>query len=157
MTVSWFVRRGKILLGLKKLRLGAGLYNGFGGQVEPGEAIDQAAIREFKEETRGMRVLRQEEIGRVTVRFQESDLVVKLHFFLVTKGCGEPAENEEMKPEWFSLGKIPYDRMWPTDRICLPLAIKGLKFTGHFLLDNPEQRRLVSQTTNVIGGFKANE
>jgi len=150
MTVSWFVRQDQILLGLKKLRLGAGLYNGFGGRVEPGETIEQAAIREFEEETKGMQVKRQEEIGRVTVRFEESDLVVELHFFLVIECCGEPAENDEMKPEWFSLEEIPFNRMWPTDRICLPLAIKGLKFTGHFLLNNPDQRKVISKEITVV-------
>lgn len=39
-----------VLLGLKKRGFGTGKWNGFGGKVEPGETIRQAAIREMKEE-----------------------------------------------------------------------------------------------------------
>jgi NADH pyrophosphatase NudC (nudix superfamily) len=42
---------GRILLGMKKVRLGAGKYNGFGGKVEPGESIEDATIREMREES----------------------------------------------------------------------------------------------------------
>ena len=37
---------GRLLLGLKKTGFGAGYYNGFGGKVEPGESIEEAAYRE---------------------------------------------------------------------------------------------------------------
>ena len=36
---------GEILLGLKKRGFGVGKWNGFGGKVEPGETIPQAAAR----------------------------------------------------------------------------------------------------------------
>lgn len=36
---------GGILLGLKKRGFGVGKWNGFGGKVEPGETIPQAAAR----------------------------------------------------------------------------------------------------------------
>lgn len=36
---------GDILLGLKKRGFGEGKWNGFGGKVEPGETIHQAAAR----------------------------------------------------------------------------------------------------------------
>lgn len=41
-------RNGKVLLGLKKKGFGQGYYNGFGGKVEPGETIVQAAEREVR-------------------------------------------------------------------------------------------------------------
>ena len=40
----------RVLLGMKKRGFGAGRWNGFGGKVEPGEAIDAAASRELREE-----------------------------------------------------------------------------------------------------------
>lgn len=40
----------QILLGMKKRGFGMGKYNGFGGKVEAGESIIDAAIRETKEE-----------------------------------------------------------------------------------------------------------
>jgi 8-oxo-dGTP pyrophosphatase MutT (NUDIX family) len=36
----------KALLGMKKRGFGSGFYNGFGGKVEPGETIAEAAVRE---------------------------------------------------------------------------------------------------------------
>jgi 8-oxo-dGTP pyrophosphatase MutT (NUDIX family) len=39
-------KNGRLLLGLKKTGFGSGYYNGFGGKVEPGETIAQAAHRE---------------------------------------------------------------------------------------------------------------
>lgn len=38
--------QGRLLLGLKRRGFGEGYVNGFGGKVEPGEGIEEAAIRE---------------------------------------------------------------------------------------------------------------
>ena len=40
----------RLLLGMKKKGFGKDKYNGFGGKVEAGETVEQAAIRELKEE-----------------------------------------------------------------------------------------------------------
>src|SRR4051812_15618106 len=40
----------RVLLGMKKIGFGAGHWNGFGGKVEVGETIEQAARREVLEE-----------------------------------------------------------------------------------------------------------
>jgi 8-oxo-dGTP diphosphatase len=40
----------EVLLGLKKRGFGAGKYAGFGGSVEAGETVIQAAIRELQTE-----------------------------------------------------------------------------------------------------------
>ena len=39
------VPQRRVLLGLKKRGFGAGKWNGFGGKLEPGETIEQAAKR----------------------------------------------------------------------------------------------------------------
>ncbi|KAJ1791341.1 hypothetical protein LPJ59_005004 [Coemansia sp. RSA 2399] len=40
--------RTQVLLGLKKRGMGVGLWNGFGGKVEPEETFDECAHRELK-------------------------------------------------------------------------------------------------------------
>ena len=41
-----FVRKDdEILLGMKKRGFGTGKWNGFGGKIEAGETIEQAAVR----------------------------------------------------------------------------------------------------------------
>ena len=50
LTLLMIVRDGRVLLGLKKRGFGEGFLNGFGGKVEPGETVDEAALRELREE-----------------------------------------------------------------------------------------------------------
>lgn len=45
LTLVLVVQPGKVLLGMKKRGFGAGKWNGFGGKVEPGESIEEAAKR----------------------------------------------------------------------------------------------------------------
>ena len=45
LTLAFVRRPSEILLGFKKRGFGVGLWNGFGGKVEPGETIEAAAKR----------------------------------------------------------------------------------------------------------------
>jgi len=45
LTLAFVRRHGEVLLGYKKCGFGAGKWNGFGGKVEPGETIEDAAKR----------------------------------------------------------------------------------------------------------------
>ncbi len=45
LTLVLVVQPGRVLLGMKKRGFGAGKWNGFGGKVQPGETIEQAARR----------------------------------------------------------------------------------------------------------------
>lgn len=44
-TLVLVVQPQRVLLGMKKRGFGAGLWNGFGGKVQPGESIEEAARR----------------------------------------------------------------------------------------------------------------
>lgn len=44
-TLVLVVQPPRVLLGMKKRGFGAGLWNGFGGKVQPGESIEEAARR----------------------------------------------------------------------------------------------------------------
>ncbi|OAE26112.1 hypothetical protein AXG93_4022s1250 [Marchantia polymorpha subsp. ruderalis] len=98
---------GKVLLGLKKRGFGKGYYNGFGGKVEKGETIDQAAARELQEES-GVTATDMEKRGILTFHFDNDPLAWEVHVYYATKFLGEPCETDEMAPTWFSVADIPY-------------------------------------------------
>lgn len=45
LTLAFVTKPGQILLGMKKKGFGVGRWNGFGGKVERGETIEEAAKR----------------------------------------------------------------------------------------------------------------
>lgn len=45
LTLLFVLTPGKVLLGMKKRGFGKGRWNGFGGKVQPGETIEDGAIR----------------------------------------------------------------------------------------------------------------
>lgn len=126
----------KILLGMKKVGLGAGRWNGFGGKVEPGEAIDVAAVRELREEvcieTSDIR-----QKGVLEFSFENSPKTLEVHVFETTKFTGTPKETNEMIPRWFDVTKIPYEQMWSDDIHWLPLLLASKTFRGKFHFDQP--------------------
>lgn len=120
-----------MLLGMKKVGFGRGRWNGFGGKVEEGESIELAIARELKEEakveSRGMK-----KRGLLTFSFDGNPEVLEVHVFSGSKVEGLPQETEEMRPQWFKISDIPYDKMWPDDRHWLPLLLSGKNFQGEF-------------------------
>ena len=38
----------------------------------------------------------------------------------------------EMKPQWFELGNVPFDQMWPDDRLWFPYLLSGRAFQAYF-------------------------
>jgi 8-oxo-dGTP diphosphatase/2-hydroxy-dATP diphosphatase len=115
------------------------MYNGFGGKVEEGETIEQAAKRELTEEC-GIIPLDMRKRGVLQFEMQEAgnpfkfDPLMEVHVFSATQFQGEPVETQEMRPEWFGQSEIPYDNMWPDDRFWLPMLLSGKNFEGSFLL-----------------------
>ncbi len=55
---------------------------------------------------------------------------LEVHVFVIRGWEGEPVETEEMRPEWFSYSKIPYENMWADDIHWLPRVIAGEKLCG---------------------------
>jgi 8-oxo-dGTP diphosphatase/2-hydroxy-dATP diphosphatase len=135
-TLCIIERNNQILMGMKKRGFGEGWWNGFGGKVEEGEEIEEAAIRETKEEV-GIQVNRLEERGMILFHFEGDPDPIEMHIFAVLESKGEPIESEEMKPEWFDKDKIPYEKMWPADRQWMPIYLEGKYFGGevHFTQD----------------------
>lgn len=153
LTLSIICRDSQILLGMKKRGFGAGRWNGFGGKVESGETIAEAAARELFEESNLVAgdLL---EIGILIFKFADATPDLEVHVFRVDKFTGEPQESEEMRPQWFKIADIPYEQMWADDILWLPLLIAGQKFKGEFVFDRPSSAeyaaKIISQKLEII-------
>lgn len=133
-TLCFLFKDNQILLAMKKRGFGANRWNGFGGKPEGKDrTIEDTAIRELGEESGGLRV-KLEAIKKVSeIEFfftQKPEWDQCVHTFFVHEWEGEPQETEEMRPQWFDLGTIPYGEMWPEDKLWLPRVILGEKIKG---------------------------
>lgn len=126
--------RRQVLLGHKKTGLGTGKIVGLGGHVEPGETAAQAAAREVEEEA-GLRVdpaaLR--EVAVVTFLFPARPRWDQFaSVFTASDWTGEPAESDEITPQWFGVDELPLARMWDDARYWLPRVVAGQRLTARF-------------------------
>lgn len=133
------VHNGRVLLGMKKRGFGMGRWNGFGGKVEPGETIEEAARRETFEEARIV-IETMEKVGIHEFESEKRpDEILEVYVFRVDRFDGEPEETEEMRPQWFLFPDIPFDAMWPDDRYWFPLFLVGKHIRTKFLFDSKDQ------------------
>jgi 8-oxo-dGTP diphosphatase len=132
-TLCFIVNSDKVLLGMKKRGFGMGKYTGFGGKKSEGERIEEAAIRELREETGIVTNLDKiEKIAKLYFTFpykKEWNQVV--HTYLVKEWEGEPNESEEMRPEWFNINNLPSNEMWSDSKYWLPLILRGEKIEAY--------------------------
>lgn len=131
-TLCFPLRGSQVLLGMKKRGFGQGKWNGFGGRVEDSELIEQANVREVREEA-GIRLVDFEKAAVLDFAFpfkKEWDQTV--HVFVSRKWAGEVAESEEMMPAWFDVDFLPFEQMWDGDAKWLPLVLAGKKVEGRF-------------------------
>jgi 8-oxo-dGTP diphosphatase len=126
--------RPQVLLGHKKTGLGQGKIVGLGGHVEPGESAAEAATREVREESE-LRVTQAAltEAAHVTFLFParpswDMDVAV----FTAADWAGEPAETEEIRPQWFGVDALPFDRMWDDVPRWLPRVLGGERLRAVF-------------------------
>lgn len=141
---------GRVLLGMKKRGFGVGRFNGFGGKLNPGETVEEAAIRELEEEA-NIKALDLERMGVIYFEFKDQAEILETHIFKVEKFSGEIVESEEMRPQWFSLDEIPYQEMWPDDIYWLPLFLENKHFKGRVSFDENNQivDRLIEEHSNL--------
>jgi len=121
----------QVLMGMKKLGFGAGWWNGFGGKIEKDESPEQGAIREVKEEV-GLDVSSVKARGIIDFTFEGEEDIHQVHLFECHNFNGVPQETEEMKPQWFNIAEIPYEKMWDADRTWFPLYWEGKDINGTF-------------------------
>ncbi|MCA9358944.1 8-oxo-dGTP diphosphatase [Candidatus Kaiserbacteria bacterium] len=128
-TLCFCIDGDKVLLGMKKRGFGAEKWNGFGGKVK-NETPAAATIRELKEES------------ALVAKVEDLSLVAKVEFsfagepftecwvYLLEVWQGEPAETKEMKPDWFDVADLPFQKMWAADAKWLPVVLSGKKITA---------------------------
>ena len=132
-TILFVINDGQILLIHKKRGLGAGKINGPGGRLDDGETPAECAVREVEEE---LRICPTDvtEVGELQFHFIDG-YSIYVWVFRASSFVGTPEETDEADPLWTSIDEIPYDRMWPDDRIWLPLLLEGRTFLGRFVFD----------------------
>lgn len=135
------LREGEILLARKKRGFGVGKWNGAGGKPEPGEPIEQTAIRETEEEL-GVTPRALRRVATLDFFFPQTPEYAgwdqQVCVFLGEAWDGEPTESEEMAPRWFPRNALPLAEMWPDDRHWLPLVLAGQCLRAHFLYASPD-------------------
>jgi len=135
-TNAFIKQDGKLLLGFKKRGFGQGLYNGFGGKVEPNETPAKAAARELQEESGIQAPLRK--CGTLFFVVPNLEYAFHIDIFVAEEYTGTITETDEMRPEWFatdeahqgSLPPLPYEKMWADDIYWMPMLLADKNFAG---------------------------
>jgi 8-oxo-dGTP pyrophosphatase MutT (NUDIX family) len=136
-TLCFLMKENEVLLAMKKRGFGVGKWNGIGGKVKGGESIEQSIMREAHEEI-GVVINEKdlETMGSLIYRFKDNpDWDNHMHVFAVRSWAGEPAESEEMRPQWFTKDQLPFDAMWVDDQHWLPIVLRGEMVNAEFLFN----------------------
>lgn len=135
-TLLHIIKDGKILLAEKKRGFGVGLFNGVGGKLEPGETVEQAMIRETQEEI-NVTPINYKKVAVINFdMFHKGEPTLEeMHVYIANDFIGTPDETEEMKPQWFDMDKIPYEKMFAADRIWMREVFNNKKLTGNVKFD----------------------
>ncbi len=127
------LRDGKeVILPIKKLKIGAGKRNGYGGGIEEGEDIFFATARETQEECnisidpRFINPAAVVDFHNITAEGKE--FTCRVYVSLINKWVGTPQETDEMgPPEYFPCNAPPVHEMMSADRDWLPPVLIGKK------------------------------
>ena len=130
-TLLLILKDKKILLAEKKRGFAMGKFNGIGGKQDAGETIEEAMIRETKEEINVLpKNYKQVGLIHFDVWYKGERVNLNLNIFTCTDYIGEISETEEMRPVWFSIENIPYEKMLEDDLLWLPLVLDGKNVAG---------------------------
>lgn len=150
-TVTFLLNERNILLAMKKRGFGAGKWNGFGGKVEDGEDVLEAATREVAEE--GTVIVHKWDLTRSAVLcflyHDRPEWDQECHVFCARAWAGDPTETDEMRPQWFSFDEVPYDSMWVDDPYWLPYLLADKKIRARFTFTD-EGKRIVDHTIEEV-------
>lgn len=153
-TLLFLLKQDEILLAMKKRGYGIGKWNGVGGKADPGENEYQAAIRECQEEIE-VTPISPKLVGKIKF-YEKNDpnFGHHAHIFITKEWDGQPAETEEMRPQWFKFKDIPYGQMWPDDYLWLPLVLEGKLFEAEVTVDGDT---LASHDIRTVNELRENK
>lgn len=142
-TIVFLVKKesSEILLAIKKRGFGEGFWNGYGGKFEEEKdrSLVASAVRECREEAE-IEIKSPRKVAEIDFFFLDKpEWDQKAHVFLVEKWDGKPVETEEMRPKWFKIDKIPYEKMWVDDIIWLPRILNGETLKMEFQFKNSDE------------------
>ncbi len=139
-TLVYLIKNNKVLFIKKKRGFGEGFINGVGGKVEANETIEQAALREVKEE---VNITVNKLIKRGVILFQNNDTEFLLvHVFISNDFNGTPKESDEAIPLWINRDKIPWNETWGDDKFWLPKVLSGKFIYAEFDFKNWKLNKL---------------
>ncbi len=126
----------QLLMVEKKRGHGAGKWNFPGGKCEEGEAELAASIRETVEET-GITPIDPVLSGKLDFHFEDGgSWQNSCTVFRTNEFSGElTPETDECTAHWIKLVDIPWDNMWGSDRIWVPLLLEGKSFYRVYYFD----------------------
>lgn len=140
MVLVLLVRDGCLYLGLKKLKIGAGMLMPPGGKME---AVDQnnprlTAVREVRQES-GIRIKPEylKQVALLHIGRKRKKDHIRLHVYMTERFSGqfkETAELGELQP--YSFSKVDYNKLMPADRIWLSDVLSGLTLEAWFTYNN---------------------
>ncbi len=132
----WFIiDNWKILLAMKKRWFGKWFYNWFWWKQENWETIEQSMIREANEEI-WIKIKQMKKVGILNFYFEDkASLDQKAYVFKIISYEWIPKESDEMKPFWFNINKIPFDKMWEDDIIWFNDFLNWNYFEYNFYFD----------------------
>lgn len=134
----------------KKRGQGMGKWNVPGGKIQNGESEVDAAVRETREES-GIVPCNPQLAGRLEFRFPagnswDNDCAV----YRTEEFSGKLLEEtEECRAFWMRMDGIPMDKLWDSDRLWLPLLLKGEYFHRKYVFDAQD---LVREETDLLHG-----
>lgn len=138
-----------------------GKWNGFGGKVgdKPefkDESIEESLVREGLEEF-GVTVLNPEKRGIILFIFYDDlgqENRVRCHVFFADEFEGEiTASTEMLEPTWFTAENMPWDEMWPNDKIWLEDVFISKQFLEAEFKFDPNKGLIASETQMIWKDF----
>lgn len=141
-TLCFIINQDNVLLKKQARNIGAGKWNGSGGKVDEGESIEQACIREVKEET-GLKVSNLFYHGTLEYIYDGKSESHLVHLFSTKTFSGTPRSTEEGEVKWFKISDIPYSQMWDADHYWLTAMLNEKKFNAILFLNSEGKAKLV--------------